>query len=108
MRQASSEAGLSLDPNLNGLEGAESNVGNKLGGCGARKIYERLVSSRILRTCNVGVVLLEEFVESELASSLCTVTKQGGAHPLKKPLAPCSLSRTPKPELMLLYFAGSI
>lgn len=74
---APGEPRLGLDPDLNGLEGAEGDVGDDLGGGGAGEEDEGLVLGGVLGSGEIGVVLLEELVEAELAGALGAVAEQG-------------------------------
>lgn len=59
-----------LHANLDGLEGAEGNVGNELGGGTGGEVQPGLVAISILLPKQVGVELLEELVSSVLESAL--------------------------------------
>lgn len=74
--EALGEAGLSLDADLDSLKGAEGNVSDDFSGGRACEEDEGLVLGSIFRASNVRVVLLEEFVEAELAGSLRAVSEQ--------------------------------
>ena len=78
--QPTSKSRLRLHTYLHSFKGAESHISNHLSRSRPSKVYQGLVLLSILRPCNIWVVLLEELIESKLASSLSTVTKQGG-HP---------------------------
>lgn len=74
------EAGLRLHPDLDGLHGAERDVGEDLGGGGAREVDEGLVLGGVLGAGHVGVRLLEVLVEAVLERALRAV-----AHERRRP-----------------------
>ena len=78
--QASSKPWLCLDPNLDGLHGAESYICNHLSGCRCGKVYDGFQPVSILGASNVRVALLEVLVEPKLARSLAAIPNQRG-HP---------------------------
>lgn len=61
-----------------GLERAEGNVGEELGGTGGGNVDQGAVVGGILVAEQVDGLLLEEFVSSELESTLQEVTGSGG------------------------------
>lgn len=81
--QTSSKTRLSLNPHLHCLHGAKSNICNYLSRCRTSKVNQGLVLGCILWPSNVRVILLEEFIKSKLASTLCTISKKG-RHPTPK------------------------
>ena len=78
IRQTSCKARLCLHTDLHSLHWTEGNICNEFSRSRSRKVNQGLVLCSILRASNVWVILLEEFVETELACSLSTVSKQGG------------------------------
>jgi len=70
----------SLDLHLDGFERTEHDISEELGTGGTGQEHESLVLLGVLSTDLVGVVLLEEFVQAELSSSLRGVPEEGG-HP---------------------------
>ena len=70
------DGGLGLD--LNGLPGAEKDVGNQLSRSGGSKVKNSSVLVGSLLTNNVGVLLLEELVETVLTGTLERVTNKSG------------------------------
>lgn len=74
--QPSREARLSLNANLDSLHGAKSDVGDELGRGRSSEIDQGLVFESVFRSSNVGVVFLEELVESVLAGALSAVAEQ--------------------------------
>lgn len=76
IREATGEAWLSLDADLDGLHGTECHVSDELGGGGPREVYQGLVLGCEFGARDVGVLLLEELVEPEFARALCAVPGQ--------------------------------
>ena len=68
-----------LDADLDGLEGAEGDVGNELGRGAGRQVEQRLVPVGGVRACQVRVELLEELVTAVLEGALGRVAEEGRA-----------------------------
>jgi len=81
-----SAVGRSLDLDLDHLHRAESDVGEDLGGGGTSEPDEGLVLGCGLLTSKVGVVVLEDLVETVLEHALGGVADQGRAEALPEAL----------------------
>ena len=71
-----------LDLDLGHLQRAEGDIGEELGGGGARAPDEALVLGGRLLTSEVHVLVLEELVETVLEETLEGVADEGGAEAL--------------------------
>lgn len=66
-----------LHPNLDGLKGAERDIGQKLGRSRGRQVQRSLVLVSRLGASNVGVGLLEVFIPAVLERTLSRITDEG-------------------------------
>lgn len=83
--------GLGDETNTGGLEGAEGNVGEELGGTGGGDVDQGAVVGGILVAEQVDGLLLEELVSSELEGTLQEVTGGGRAQAGQKSAGTLSL-----------------
>jgi len=103
--QTPSKTRLCLDTDLHSLERAKSNISNNLRRSGTSKVDQGLVLARILWASNIRVILLKELVESEFASTLGTVTKQGRHPTTEKALEALLLEQNTKPRRDVLILS---
>lgn len=68
-----------LDADLNGLPGAQSQIGDDLSGSGSREPQEILVVLSVLGSSSLHKGVLEDLIETELEETLERVSDQGGA-----------------------------
>jgi len=79
VHETDTERGVGLDTHLDGLEGAEGNIGDELGTGRRSHVHKGTVLGGVLVTNRGGDLVLEVLVETELAGTLERVADEGGA-----------------------------